>query len=174
MMKRIEFIYLLTGFCTICSCTSKANSEIKEVITEVHNTVTEAIAEIVEKDIKPEDIRLDKELLYDKHTLKDTYPYKDTTRHFQWEKIKERLALLENIRKKPAQWCILQNYKNRNGEAPLVKSFKRDAYKRIADTLGVPLGTVKSRIFFARQELQKELKDLTRIMCLIKKRDHVM
>ena len=76
-MKRIEFIYLLTGFCTICSCTSKANSEIKEVITEVHNTVTEAITEIVEKDIKPEDIRLDKELLYDKHTLKDTYPYKD-------------------------------------------------------------------------------------------------
>ena len=71
MMKRIEFIYLLTGFCTICSCTSKANSEIKEVITEVHNTVTEAIAEIVEKDIKPEDIRLDKELLYDKHTLED-------------------------------------------------------------------------------------------------------
>ena len=136
-MKRIEFIYLLTGFCTICSCTSKANSEIKEVITEVHNTVTEAITEIVEKDIKPEDIRLDKELLYDKHTLKDTYPYKDTTRHFQWKKIKERLALLENIRKKPAQWCILQNYKNRNGEAPLVKSFKRDAYKRIADTLGV-------------------------------------
>ena len=69
-MKRIEFIYLLTGFCAICSCTSKANSEIKEVITEVHNTVTEAITEIVEKDIKPEDIRLDKELLYDKHTLK--------------------------------------------------------------------------------------------------------
>lgn len=69
--------------------------------------------------------------------MEDTYPYKDTTRHFQWEKIKERLALLENIRKKPAQWCILQNYKNRNGEAPLVKSFKRDAYKRIADTLGV-------------------------------------
>lgn len=74
--------------------------------------MTEAITEIVEKDIKPEDIRLDKELLYDKHTLKDTYPYKDTTRHFQWEKIKERLALLENIRKKPAQWCILQNYLN--------------------------------------------------------------
>lgn len=48
--------------------------------------MTEAIAEIVEKDIKPEDIRLDKELLYDKHTLEDTYPYKDTTRHFQWEK----------------------------------------------------------------------------------------
>ena len=23
-----------------------------------------------------------------KHTLEDTYPYKDTTRHFQWEKNK--------------------------------------------------------------------------------------
>lgn len=89
------------------------------------------------KELAAEDIKIKKELLYDKHTLKDIYPYKDTTRCFQWEKIKERLALLENIRQKPSQWCILQNYKNRNGEAPLVKNFKRDAYKRVADTLGV-------------------------------------
>jgi RNA polymerase sigma factor, sigma-70 family len=33
-------------------------------------------------------------------------------------------------------------------------------YNEIADKLGLPLGTVKSRIFFARQELQKNLKDL--------------
>ncbi len=32
-------------------------------------------------------------------------------------------------------------------------------YNEIADKLNVPLGTVKSRIFFARQELQKQLKD---------------
>lgn len=31
-------------------------------------------------------------------------------------------------------------------------------YNEIADKLDVPLGTVKSRIFFARQELQKVLK----------------
>lgn len=31
-------------------------------------------------------------------------------------------------------------------------------YNEIADKLNVPLGTVKSRIFFARQELQKSLK----------------
>ena len=32
-------------------------------------------------------------------------------------------------------------------------------YNEIAEKLNVPLGTVKSRIFFARQELQKRLKD---------------
>ena len=32
-------------------------------------------------------------------------------------------------------------------------------YNEIADRLDVPLGTVKSRIFFARQELQKMLKN---------------
>lgn len=32
-------------------------------------------------------------------------------------------------------------------------------YNEISDKLGVPLGTVKSRIFFARQELQRVLKD---------------
>ena len=32
-------------------------------------------------------------------------------------------------------------------------------YNEIAEKLNVPLGTVKSRIFFARQELHKRLKD---------------
>lgn len=86
--------------------------------------------------IKPEDIEISKELLYDKYTLEDTYPYKDTTRCFQWEKIKAQLALLENIQQEPKHWGILQNYKNRNGEAPLVRKYKRNAYHRIADTLG--------------------------------------
>lgn len=37
-----------------------------------------------------------------------------------------------------------------------VSGFK---YREIADKLGVPLGTIKSRIYFTRQKLQEELKD---------------
>lgn len=33
-------------------------------------------------------------------------------------------------------------------------------YNEISDTLSLPLGTVKSRIFFARQELQGNLRDM--------------
>ncbi|PVZ08800.1 RNA polymerase sigma-70 factor (ECF subfamily) [Porphyromonas loveana] len=33
-------------------------------------------------------------------------------------------------------------------------------YNEISDTLGIPLGTVKSRIFLARQELQQQLRDM--------------
>ena len=37
-----------------------------------------------------------------------------------------------------------------------VSGFK---YRDIAEKLGLPIGTVKSRIFFTRQRLQKDLKD---------------
>lgn len=140
-MDKIGF-GIFIAFCLLSSCASRtgkttsADTQQTDSLTQDSLTKT-ATAEPVVKKITPEQIRITKELLYDQYTLADTYPYKDTTRSFQWDKIKERLALLENIQAQPSQWAILQNYKNRNGEAPLVKKFKRNAYKRVADTLGV-------------------------------------
>ena len=85
----------------------------------------------------PNDIRIEKNLLYDKYTLADVYPYKDTTRLFQWDKIRKRLFFLDSIQSKPTKWAVLQNYQNKNGVAPLVKKFYRNEHGNIADTLGV-------------------------------------
>lgn len=134
MMTRTVFILLISSLCTLSYCTPRTEPAQTEVLTPV-DSISKDSAVIMET--LPPHIEIEKELLYDKHTLEDTYPYKDTTREFQWEKMKERLSLLESIQREPSQWAILQNYKNRNGEAPLVKVFKRDAYKRVSDTLGV-------------------------------------
>ena len=84
------------------------------------------------------DIEVKKELLYDKYTLEDTYPYKDTTRSFKWETIREKLAIVENMQRDTTEkWLVLQNYKNRNREAPVVRNYRRNSYGRVADTLGV-------------------------------------
>jgi len=82
------------------------------------------------------DIQLTKDLTFDKYTLDDNYPYKDTIRAFQWDKIKEKLAYIDNFQRDRKYYAVLQNYKNRNGEAPVVTNYIRNAYKRISDTLG--------------------------------------
>lgn len=90
-----------------------------------------------EKLLTAADITLTKELLYDRYTLEDTYPYKDTVRSFKWDVVRNCLAFIENMQRDTARWVVLQNYKNLNREAPLVRKFVRDAYRRVADTLGV-------------------------------------
>lgn len=90
-----------------------------------------------EKPLTADDITLTKELMYDNHTLEDRYPYKDTIRSFKWDLIRNCLAFIENMQQDTVKWVVLQNYKNLNREAPLVRKFVRDAYRRIADTLGV-------------------------------------
>lgn len=84
----------------------------------------------------PDNILIFKSLLYDQHTLADVYPYRDTTREFQWEKIAEGLALLENAQSIPSSWAVLQNRQNVNGEAPLSNGAKRNTYGRMADRYG--------------------------------------
>ena len=83
------------------------------------------------------DIEISKELLYDRYTLKDSYVYKDTVRRFKWETIRKCLAFIENIQYDTLHWGVLQNYKNLNQEAPLVRHFVKNVYGRVADTLGV-------------------------------------
>lgn len=131
---RIATILLFVSLLIFNSCDQKAQQE-SAIDTYAEDSLKVEEPKVANFD--PEKIEIEKAFLYDEHTLEDSYPYKDTIRVFQWNKIRKRLALLDSIESIPASWAILQNYKNKNGEAPLVKVYKRDSYKRIADTLGV-------------------------------------
>lgn len=98
--------------------------------------IREAEEEARKRPRTAEDIELSKDLAYDEHTLEETYAYEDTTRLFQLDKVKENLAYVENFQRTPASYAVLQNRKNKNGEAPLVKNYHRNDYKRISDSLG--------------------------------------
>lgn len=133
-MKRNRILLLsLLSFVFVC-CTQKTGTGNPEISVSADSVLTD---QLIYKEVTPDDIIIEKQLLYDQHTLDDTYPYQDTVREFQWDKIKERLAMLENIQSEPVTWGVLQNYKNRNGEAALVRDFKRNAYKRVSDKYGV-------------------------------------
>ena len=140
---RIYYGWLLYLFIFV-ACNQQVEVSVVEKAPEEILTIEEIapIEEEVEKIIIAEDIHITKELLYDKYTLSDSYFYKKSKtdsipRTFQWDKIKERLALIENLNKQPIIWGILQNYKNRNGESPLARAFFRNEYKMISDTFGV-------------------------------------
>lgn len=125
-------------FCLLALGAPSACSE-RAVRSEVETAIPDTT--LVETPPAPrrltgDDIRLDKELLYDRHTLADTYPYKDTVRSFQWAKIRGLLAHIENASQENPSWGILRNRKNDNGEAPLAKVYHRNAYGRIADSAG--------------------------------------
>ena len=91
----------------------------------------------VERPLTASDIVLTKDFLYDQYTLEDVYPYRDTVRSFKWEIIRNCLAYIENMQRDSVRWVVLQNYRNLNREAPLVRKYVRNVYRRVADTLGV-------------------------------------
>jgi len=86
---------------------------------------TDHIAE-ERKTLTEDDIFLQKAFQYDQYLLDDEYPYKDTVRYFQWEKIKVEIAQLENAVAKGGNWGVLSNYKNQNKEAPTIEGFVRN------------------------------------------------
>lgn len=161
---------LFSIFCLVAlsHCTTKTDRPASGEMPEADSILVE---KAVETDTVPKEIVIEKDLLYDQHTLADSYPYKDTTRSFQWDKIRERLTWLESIQKEPATWAILQNYRNKNGEAPLVRNYHRDSYRRIADSLGVerfqgvplylPTDTSVPEIYGRDGALVKHLQDYT-------------
>lgn len=130
-------VVLLVGLLFLVACRPSGSE--KNVDVEIYNDSTENVSLIEEEELKeilPGDIVIEKNLLYDQYTLEDKYPYKDTVRVFQWDKIRNEVAKVENAQRKPTAWGVVKNRKNVNGESPLVKKFYRNSYKNISDTLG--------------------------------------
>ena len=69
-MKRIGFIYWLTGFCVLCSCNSKAENDAQQsAIFEARDSIAETPAEIMVKELAAEDIKIKKWLYNFKYNL---------------------------------------------------------------------------------------------------------
>ena len=82
-------------------------------------------------------MKIEKQLLYDRHTLEDNYEYRKVERSFQWDKIAGMIDSLLNFENQAKEFGALSNYKNRNGRAPLSDSSRKDAYRAIEDKYGV-------------------------------------
>lgn len=130
--KKRAIILLSVGLLVFGSCSQESGKNIAE-----NKQDSVKVEEAKEVKISLDDIKIEKDFLYNQHTLEDSYPYKDTARMFQWDKIKEKLFFLDSVQIVHKSWGILQNYKNKNREAPLIKEYKRNEYKRVADMFGV-------------------------------------
>lgn len=94
------------------------------------------ISELKSEIIKIDNVILKKDLVFTKYVPKDSVKYNNKIRVFQWDKIGEYLILIDNVRDEQHEWGVLNNYKNRNREAPVVKNYVRNEYNRVSDTLG--------------------------------------
>jgi lipoprotein-anchoring transpeptidase ErfK/SrfK len=82
-------------------------------------------------------ITIEKSLLYNQHTLENTFPYEGGTRSFRFDKMRDRLFTLDSIQQGSVRWGVLQNRKNWNGMPPNVKEFTTNEYHAVADRYGV-------------------------------------
>ena len=142
-MKRFFYSLFALSLSLCIGCISKGDRSV-ELAAVTDSIIAENAKEVAEiiKTVTGNDIVVKKELTFQKYTLDDEYYYKKSStdsikRVFQWNKIKDELAALENKQNKRPRWAVLQNYKNLNGESPLVKEFVRNGYTRVSDTFGV-------------------------------------
>lgn len=139
MTKVLNLLFCTSIFVLSCQeATVQANTDkIKQdSIKQSQEAKLKAEEEERKRPITARDIKLTKELTYDKYSLEDNYSYNKNSRQFQWDKIKDKLAYIENFQKNRNNYGVISNYKNKNGEAPNVVSYSRNEYKRVADTLG--------------------------------------
>ena len=139
-MKRFFLFSALAVCLALAGCNERQEHSLSSVAQmPVSADTVVPVVEVPRKEklLTADDVTLTKDLLYDTYTLEDTYPYKDTVRSFKWDVIRNCLAYIENMQRDSVQWVVLQNYKNMNREAPLVRNFVRNTYRRVADTLGV-------------------------------------
>ena len=87
MMTRTVFILLISSLCTLSYCTPRTEPAQTEVLTPV-DSISKDSAVIMET--LPPHIEIEKELRYDKHTLEDTYPYKQEWRGSSCKSLQER------------------------------------------------------------------------------------
>ncbi|RNC65053.1 L,D-transpeptidase [Proteiniphilum sp. X52] len=130
------FIFFIALFFFTIGCNPAQSGDDDQLSSSPDSTFVDDQEEI-KKELTGEDIRLEKNIRYDKYLLDDEYPYKDTTRHFQWEKIQEQIAVIENAMAEGGNWGVLKNYRNMNKEAPTVADFVRNEYGRVSDQFGV-------------------------------------
>lgn len=141
-MKAYKLTFIIILILSYSCEGTKSKQEVKNELQLLQDSISNIeVQNEPPKDLTAENIVIIKNLVEDskfyEYTIADEYPYKDTVRIFQWNKIKERLAYLENKQREKAVWGVLSNYKNQNREAPLVSKYVRNDYSRITDTLGV-------------------------------------
>ncbi len=138
---------LLAAIIILCSCSESQKNVVSE--QKVDAFVAKEVTKNPEKKYK---LIVEKDFLYDQHTLADTFPYENSFRVFQWDKIRQGLTLIDSIQREPNFWAVVQNRRNIHGEAPLTGSFYRNEYNLVADDYGVeryqsiPLYTLEDSI----------------------------
>ena len=128
-MKRFFLFSALAVCLALAGCNERQEHSLSSVAQmPVSADTVVSVVEVPRKEklLTADDVTLTKDLLYDTYTLEDTYPYKDTVRSFKWDVIRNCLAYIENMQRDSVQWVVLQNYKNMNREAPLVRNFVRN------------------------------------------------
>ena len=105
-LSLLIFLIGLSFFSTGCK-SDQPNNE--QPLSSLQDSTFVDEEEEIKKELTGDDIRLEKDIRYDKYLLDDEYPYEDTTRHFQWDKIKEQIVVIENAMAEGGNWGVLSN-----------------------------------------------------------------